>query len=162
MRKAVTVSLLSVWLATPAVGQEVTIGVSSYQTFGIDDLDGTLPPSLELIVSIPVSDRFALEPFVSAGSRQLPHQSRLEGFYGVQVRQRLLRASAAGVDAFVTYGLAGYYWGATIEAPVSGRLGVGLRFRLFRALAVRFETQVVTYYFVPIGTRFVGGASVAW
>ena len=58
---------LAVALATPAEAQEVAVALSIYGPFGIYDLDGKLPPSVESPFTVPLSERFSLEPFVTVG-----------------------------------------------------------------------------------------------
>jgi hypothetical protein len=143
-----------------AVGnaQELTAAISGYAPFGIDDLDGELPLSAELRFTMPISDRFALEPFVTAGADHSRERAGLEGFYGVQIRQRIARLTNA--YAFATYGVAGYYSRSGYDGPLIGHFGLGLKRRVSRHLAFRPEVHLVTYHVVPIGARFVAGFSV--
>ena len=80
------------------------------------------------------------------------------GFYGVQIRQRLMRFTNA--YAFTTYGVAGYYSRDGYEGPLIGHFGFGLKRRVWKHLAFRPEAHLVTYHVVPIGARFVAGLSV--
>jgi hypothetical protein len=146
-------------LASPADAQELTGAVSAYRSFGIDDLNGALPLQAELRVSFPLSDRFALEPFVTAGSSQIP-SGVVEGFYGAQIRQRLVRLTGKTAYAFVTYGGTGYYSRHDAVAPILGQFGFGLHKRVSSRLALRPEAVLVTYHVVPIGARFLAGISI--
>ena len=65
-RKAATFLLLAS-LATPAMAQELTAMVATYGPFGLNDLDGDLPTSAELRVTVPISKTLAVEPFGTAG-----------------------------------------------------------------------------------------------
>lgn len=161
MRPFVVALLCAAVFVPGARAQEVTAGLSSYSSFGLDDLDATLPLSGELRVTIPTSERFAIEPFFTAGHlRRGSRTTGLEGFYGVQVRQRIERFRRPGTAMFVTYGVAGYYAQPGAEPPLIGHFGFGIRRRVFKALAVRPEIQLVTFHVVPIGARFVVGVSV--
>jgi hypothetical protein len=68
MCRVATALFFAVALATPAEAQELAVGLSIYGPFGIGDLDGKLPPSAEVRFTVPLSDRFSLEPFVTVGS----------------------------------------------------------------------------------------------
>ena len=156
MQRILGVFLLAVVFAHGAEAQELTVGISSYTPFGLDDLDGKLPVSAELRVTLPISKRFALEPFFTAGATRRSAGNRTEGFYGLQVRQRI-----ANTTAFVTYGGAGLYSSQyRYTGPIIGHFGFGVRQRLSKHLAFRPEVHLVTFHVVPIGVRFVAGFSV--
>jgi hypothetical protein len=152
--------VLAVAFARQADAQEVAVALSLYGPFGIDDLDGTLPPSVEVRVTVPLSEKFSLEPFVTIGSDLNRSSVGPEGFYGAQVRQRIARLSRKGVDLFASYGAAAYYSRSLSSAPIIGHVGFGLRQRLSAHLAFRPEVQLVTFHVVPIGARFVAGVSI--
>ena len=156
--------LLTVALATPADAQEVAVALSVYGPFGIDDLDGTLPPSVEFRFTVPLSDRFSLEPFVTVGSHLDRPSAGPEGFYGAQIRQRIGRVTGTDVHLFASYGAAAYYSKSGSAAPIFGHIGFGLRQRLSKHFAFRPEVQLVTFHVIPIGARFVAGGSIgpAW
>jgi len=156
MRKMVTTSLLVMALSTAGEAQQLTVALSAYRPFGIDDLDGELPLSAEVRLTVPISDRFALEPFVTAGNGRGARGG--EGFYGLQLRHRIVRFTNA--DAFTTYGVAGYYSRSGYEGPLIGHFGLGLSQRVSKYLAFRPEVHLVTYHIVPIGARFVAGFSL--
>ena len=158
MRSTATTLILAVLFATAGNAQELTAAMSGYQPLGLDDLDGELPVSAELRVTMPISDRFAIEPFVTGGKDDRRVRAGLEGFYGVQIRQRILRFS--NTYAFATYGVAGYYSRSGYEGPLIGHFGFGLKQRVAKYLAFRPEVHLVTYHVVPIGARFVAGLSV--
>jgi hypothetical protein len=160
MRRIAAALFLTVALATPIEAQEVAAALSIYGPFGIDDLDGQLPPSVEVRFTVPLSDRFALEPFVTVGSRRDRRSDGHEGFYGAQIRQRIVRLTGQNIYAFATYGAAAYYSGYGSLPPIIGHVGFGLRQRLLEHLAFRPEVQLVTFHVVPIGARFVAGFSI--
>jgi hypothetical protein len=147
-------------VATAADAQELTAAVSAYRSLGIDDLDAKLPLSVEIRASIPLSDRFALEPFVTVGSAERFIASGAEGFYGAQIRQRIERLTAGNAFGFITYGAAGYYWKRGGGPPILGHLGFGLHTPVSARLAFRPEVHLVTFHVVPIGERFVAGLSM--
>ena len=162
MRRVAATLLLVIALAAPAEGQALTVGLSAYRSFGIDDLDGELPLSAEFRVTVPISDRFALEPFIVAGSHSSRRKAGLEGFYGAQIRQRIVPFTRKSSYAFVTYGAAAYYSNySTFESPgpIIGHFGLGLRLRVSEHLAFRPEVHLVTFHVVPIGARLVAGFS---
>ena len=99
---------LAVTLATPAEAQELAVALSIYGPFGINDLDGKLPPSLEFRFTVPLSNRFSLEPFVTVGSSRDRRSAGPEGFYGAQIRQRI-GGFGKDVYPFASYGAAAYY-----------------------------------------------------
>jgi hypothetical protein len=150
---------LAVALATPAEAQEVAVALSIYGPFGVYDLDGKLPPSVEFRFTVPLSDRFSLEPFVTVGSYRDRRSAGLEGFYGAQIRQRIGRFTG-DVYPFASYGVAAYYSRSGSSAPIIGHFGFGLHQRLSGHLAFRPEVQFVTFHVVPVGARFVAGVSI--
>jgi hypothetical protein len=158
--RTLAAAVLALALFTSVVeAQEVTAAFSAYRALGIDDLDGSLPASVEIRLTIPFSDRFAVEPFATVGSSSIP-RAVAEGFYGAQIRQRLRALTGSRGYAFVTYGAAGYYSRYGLDPPISGQFGFGLHTRLSRRLALRPEVVLVTLHVVPIGVRFVAGMSV--
>ena len=156
MRRTAATLLFAIGLAGAAEGQELTAAVSAYRPFGIDDLDGELPLSAEFRFTIAISDRFALEPFVTVGSQA----AGPEGFIGAQVRQRIVRFPNRNLYAFATYGAAAYYSRFGFCPPIIGHVGFGLHQRVSRFLAFRPEVQLVTFHVVPIGARLVAGVSL--
>jgi hypothetical protein len=160
MCRIATALFLAMALTSVAEAQEVTASVSLYGPFGINDLDGQLPPSAELRFTLPLSDRFALEPFVTAGRHRHRRSAGFEGFFGVQIRHRIGALSRDDIYAFATYGVAAYYskYGSS-PLPI-GHFGLGLHQRLSDHLALRPEIQLVTFHVVPIGARYVAGISV--
>ena len=107
--------LLTIESGTVGQAQELTFGVSAYTPFGIDDLDGELPVSAEARVTIPISDKFAVEPSITAGSDRRRVRPGLEGFAGPRY-PRCLR-----VLAMRTYSRP-MAWRATIRDPRLRRL----------------------------------------
>ena len=143
--------------AAPAESQELAVSASIYRPLGIDDLDGELPPSAEIRFTIRLSDRFGLEPFVSVG---WPDRSAgTQGFYGAQIRQRIVGLTSEDVYAFATYGAAAYYSRYGSQSPVIGHFGFGIYRRVSRQLAFRPEVQLVSFHVIPIGVRFLAGLS---
>ena len=61
--------LLAMSLATVAAAQGVTLSVATYGPLGVGDLDGDLPTSGELRLTIPASARLAIEPFATVAVR---------------------------------------------------------------------------------------------
>lgn len=133
MRRIATALLLTMGLAAASEAQELSAALSGYAPFGIDDLDGELPVAAELRFTILISERFALEPFVTAASDRSPGRAGSEGFYGVQIRQRIRRFTNA--YAFGTYGVAGYYSRSGYYPPLIGHFGLGLKLRVSKQLA---------------------------
>ena len=147
-------------LAAVAEAQELSAGISGYAPFGLYDLDGKLPLSAELRFSMPIADRLAFEPFVTAGPDFGHGWSSPQGFYGVQIRQRLVRLTNG--FAFATYGVAGGYSRAAggVWPPVIGHFGFGLKQRVSKHLSFRPEVHLVTLHVIPVGARLVAGFSV--
>ena len=160
MRITVPALLLAFFTcAASADAQEVVAGLSIYRPFGLDDLDGELPPSAEFRVTLPLSRDFAFEPFITVG-QQVNGSVGLEGFYGLQIRQRLASFPERQLDVFATYGVSAYYSRYGSLAPIIGQLGLGFHQRLSARLAFRPEVQVVTFHVVPIGARLMAGLAV--
>jgi hypothetical protein len=160
MRRIPATLLFAIALATAAEAQELTVALSAYGPFGINDLDGELPLSAELRFTMPISDGFALEPFVTAGSHRSRRKAGPEGFYGAQIRQRIVRFTSRNAYAFATYGVAAHYSRFGSNLPVMGHFGFGLHRCMSAYLAFRPEVHLVTFHVVPIGVRFVAGFSV--
>ena len=159
MSRIAAALLVALAFATSADAQEASAFLSIYTPLGIDDLDEDLPPSAELRFTVSLSDRFALEPFVTVGS-QANRSVGPEGFYGAQIRQRIVRLTGESGYAYVTYGVAAYYSKYGSLAPVIGQFGFGLRRRVSGQVGFRPEVQLVTFHVVPIGVRFLAGLSV--
>jgi hypothetical protein len=144
-------------MATAGAAQELTASISRYSAFGIDDLDGELPVFAELRFTLPLTDRFAIEPFVTAGSHSARRWAAPEGFYGAQIRQRFRRFTTRTSAVFAAYGVGAYYARAKSTYPVVGHFGLGLHRRVSKRLSFRPEVQLVTLHVVPIGVRLVAG-----
>jgi hypothetical protein len=157
MRRSAATLLFAIALAGAADAQELTVSISAYRPFGLDDLDGELPLSAEFRCTVSISDRFALEPFVTLGWHR---SAGPEGFFGAQVRQRIVRLTGKKLYGFATYGAAAYYSQSGAYPPIIGHVGFGLHQRMTRRLTFRPEVQLVTFHVVPIGARFVAGVSV--
>jgi len=107
---------------------------------------------------------------------------RTEGLYGVVVSQRLRGLTRPGFNVFLTYGIAGLYAHDRIPARqyITGRsvyntpaidysendgfvfpvAGIGIRKSLGDHLALRVETQLITWLTVPVGARVSAGVAV--
>src|SRR3989442_13941116 len=108
MGKTTATFILAVTLAAAARAQGVTASVATYGTFGVGDLDGDLPTSAELRLTIPISEKQAIEPFVTVRPFHNRAGSAFEGLYGAQIRGRFgpPLADRRGY-VFATYGAAG-------------------------------------------------------
>jgi hypothetical protein len=149
--------LFAMSLAAAATAQGVTASVATYGPFGVNDLDGDLPTSGELRLSVPTSARLAIEPFATVWSRQ----AGMTGLFGVQLRQRVAQLDNRRGQVFATYGAAGYYYsGKTSDSGVFGLFGLGLHHRVTAHVAFRPEVQLVTFHIVPIGARLMMGLSI--
>jgi hypothetical protein len=115
--------------------------------------------SAEFRASLPTSEKFAVEPFVTLGSKQHPAQG-VEGFWGVQIRQRIAKLTTRDSYVFATYGLSAYYSNFGSEAPVIGQFGFGVRHRTSKYLALRSEFDLLTWMYYPATARFTLGVSV--
>lgn len=156
MGRTAALFLLGMALATVATAQGVTASVATYGPFGVYDLDGDLPTSGELRLTVPASSRFAIEPFATVGSGRAGR----EGLYGVQLRQRVVQMDDRRGHVFVSYGAAGYYSRYSSDSSVFGLFGLGLHHRVAAHLAFRPEVQLVTFHVVPIGARLMVGLSI--
>jgi hypothetical protein len=146
-------------LAPGAEAQEVTGSFWIYGPFGVDDLDGTLPPSAEVRLTLPLGGRFAIEPFVTAGVQG--RRSDVEGFWGAQLRHRVSALSREDIYAFATYGAAFHYHSRYGSSSIpAGHFGFGLQQRLAGRVALRLDAHLVTLHVLPIGARFAAGLSV--
>ena len=157
MRKLAAALFFVAIVATTANAQELTTALS-ISSVGSGSSNGPYP-SAEFRASLPTSDRFAVEPFVTLGSKQRPARG-LEGFYGVQIRQRIAHLTSRESYVFATYGISAYYWKSGSEAPVIGQIGFGVRHRTSRYVAIRSDVQFLTWTYYPLGARFTLGLSL--
>lgn len=118
--------LLALTLATTARAQGVTASIATYGTFGLGDLDGDLPTSAELRLTIPISEKQAIEPFVTVRPFHKGPGSAFEGLYGAQILRRVgpTLADRNGY-VFATYGAAGLRCGALLRVAVLSRSATG-------------------------------------
>ena len=174
--------------ALPAAAQSqqpsstpVQIG-ASLDGFAFGSAEGGSPmiAVANLRVTAPLSNQFALEAFVSIPRRQ--YESYL-GFYGFQVKQRIVRASRGRTDVFATYGAMGVfrhspardysytYAGQSqinhvpsqneVILPVLAMVGAGFEQRVARRVAVRVDIQgIVAVVYPVLGVRVSAGVSV--
>jgi hypothetical protein len=127
MRHTRTLPLLVLMVCSwsaPAFAQpiEVALGFTGVGIANGSDFwgEGIKRAGVEARVTIPISARFAFEPFVTYGHRTLPQTpsygatvfgggaGRSEGLYALTIKQRLA-IDTPGTYAFLTYGLADYY-----------------------------------------------------
>jgi hypothetical protein len=196
-RLTLTTTLVLTILAGHARAQPVEVfgGVTGVFLRDAGDFWGTGLRSVgvEARSDLPVSERFALEPFITFGRRSLPLNAygatvrggdteRVEAVYGMVVRQVLRSTQRPGFEAFVTYGVSGFY--SRDSAPprqfVDGRtvveqpawshsrnaslpfptVGVGVQKTLGARAAIRFDTQMTTFLWIPVGARASVGITV--
>ena len=130
--------------------------------------------------SVGISKRLSVEAFVD------PHQKDESsyGFFGVQLKQRLVRAGAGRTEVFATFGSVGSYerqsqWEAAgvsvdgtsrfyetsrtnVEAPLLPVFGADLRSRITNHLTIRLGLQSVAWgSSSTIGARLSAGVSIA-
>jgi hypothetical protein len=159
MHKIAAVLLFVIALATTSDAQDLTTALS-ISSVG-SGISGPYP-SAEFRASLPISDRFAVEPFMTLGSKRNPARGS-EGFYGVQIRQRIAYLTTRESFVFAAYGLSSYYSNFSnfgTEAPVIGQFGFGVRHRTSRYLAFRSEIDFMTWTYYPFGARFTIGVSL--
>jgi hypothetical protein len=145
---------------TRAGAQELSVGASGYQPFGLDDLDGRLPVAVEARMTLPLSPVLSFEAFATVSRSETPRSRDFVGFVGVQLRRRLLAGSRNARELFITYGAAGYNERTGGEWPILGHVGAGVRQRLAQRVHLRSDLHMVTFHIVPIGLRFVVSTSV--
>jgi len=109
---------------------------------------------------LPNLESVCLEPFVTLGSKRQPARG-FEGFYGVQVRQRIANLSTPQSYVFAAYGMSGYYWNRGAEVPLIGQFGLGVRHRTSKYLAVRSQIDLIAWPYFLLGARFTIGVSLA-
>ena len=158
---------------------EIGIGLSAYGRLNNDgrrellDTDDATEPAMNLRVTIPLTDRFAVEGLATLGHRDAWYGKAVEGLYGLQIKQQIVLASRPAFEPFVTYGLGGYYrrapngsavdfnrlqnrhpergvltckepcGGSTATAPFIILAGGGVQQTLGRHFAVRAELQAM-------------------
>jgi hypothetical protein len=166
--------------ADPAARRPVQIG-GGWDVFAVASGDGggaLMMPNAR--VTIPFGRRFAVE-----GSVGFYHEHEsLEGFYGVQIKQTIVRASSAHTEVFATYGALGWYsyerartisytsYNGTpetehlpsrtdLQPPVIAVVGSGIERRVASRLAVRVDVQGFVCVVDPVaGARVVGNVSI--
>ena len=136
--KVLAALLICAAVCTRAAAQtaEVGGGVSGvFITSGGDFFGrGLHSAALDARGSVALTDRFALESFVTYGRRSISVSAygsnviggdtqRTEGLYGVVVHQRLRSTTRSGFHAYLSYGLNGAYFNETIPEHqfVNGR-----------------------------------------
>jgi hypothetical protein len=166
--------------ADPAARRPVQIG-GGWDVFATaTDEGGAALMMPNVRVTIPFGRRFAVE-----GSVGFYHEfEQIEGFYGVQIKQRMVRASSAQTEVFATYGALGWYsherartisytsYNGTPETvrlpsrtdfqpPVIAVVGSGMERRVASRLAVRVDVQGFVCVVYPVaGARVVGSVSI--
>jgi len=157
MRKFTGAFLFIAAITSTAHAQEITTALSIASA---GSGPGGPYPSAEFRASFPTSNRFAVEPFVTLGSKRQPARG-FEGFYGVQVRQRIANLSTPQSYVFAAYGMSGYYWNRGAEVPLIGQFGLGVRHRTSKYLAVRSQIDLIAWPYFLLGARFTIGVSLA-
>jgi len=112
-------------------------------------------------VTVPVNEVGDVEVLAGVPTAATRHGG-VAGFYGVQFRQRIRRATAT-LQPFATYGGMGLFISsphASVLPPFIGVVGGGVEQRLGRRLAVRVEAQGVVAFVIPAGIRVAAGVSM--
>jgi hypothetical protein len=154
-------SLLLAALPAVAAAQayEVKLGVGASPSVLRRDDEmwgrGTRGVGIDGRIQMRVSQRFAIEPFVSVGRRSIATESlaatvtggnttRTEGLYGAIVQQRLLRLSSPTLVTFITYGLAGTF--ERESSPALHYSGPGLTVDVPASTSSRLDGPVLIAY----------------
>lgn len=164
---------------------EVGAGIGALMTVPYEDFftNDFASPAGDLRLSVPMSPRFSFEATGSLGRRGNQFNTRLEGLYLLQIKQRLRSATRGGFHAFLAYGLAGYWarvsqkevrslqpngeyvvhpafkyteW----EQPLATFAGGGVQYALSPHVALRTEVRLVSLVFLPMGVRVAGSVSI--
>ena len=161
--------------STPSRSIEIGAGLG-----GVMSWWGVATPGGDVRVTIPTSDRFAVEALIGRAPRE---GGVTRGLYGGQIKQTVRKWQSADVEPFLTYGLIGVferyhldeyqYTSATgkvtvsqavtysyVYPPLIGLIGGGVQRRVAAHLAVRFEAQAVMALILPVGVRVAAGVSV--
>lgn len=123
--------------------QDVTVGFAAYHQYDTGDLgDFGRPRMTEIRVALPLSPRFAFEPFGDLRSYM----------FGARVRQRLESLTTPGGHyGYVTYGAA---------TMIIGHVGAGWSQRLSPHVRLTTEVRLVTWAILPAGVIGVAGLSI--
>ena len=146
-----------------------------YEDFGVPDNT----PGVVGRVTAPFTPRFSLEGLMTLSRLDDQYRRSTEGFYLIQVKQRLVRATRGRFQPFLTYGAAGYYRNVRVspfslpsgetfrgfsytdvDEPWAAVIGGGVQHVLNRRLAWRADAQLVTFLWIPLGGRFDASLSI--
>ena len=163
---------------------EVGVGFTKFSPiYGDYVTDSMAEGSADLRVTLPFTPRFAFEAIGTIGQRGNEYWSRTEGLYMMQIRQRLRRTDSSPFQPFITYGAVGYYAHVAqrevrtpqpgggvytsparkfneVEEPWATAFGAGFQQRLGSNVAIRAETQFLTFFYLPLGMRFSTTVSI--
>jgi hypothetical protein len=149
-----------------------------HEDFGVPDNT----PGASVRVTVPFAPRYSIEALMTVSRREEPIL-RVEGFYILEIKQRIRRATRGGLHPFLTYGAAGYFRDVRaspfqvpspgggvivqrgfsyreIDQPIAAVIGSGIQYVLNRRLAVRAEAQLVMLLWMPLAGRFDAGVSI--
>jgi hypothetical protein len=185
-----SVSTVFLLCSAPAFAQDVRppveVGVGMTAVARVPDEDFGLPantPGAVVRATVPFTTRYSIEGLMTVSRRKQPFFRTVEGFYLIQINQRILSGTRGGFHPFVTYGAAGYfrhvraspykvpsaggrfrtYGGFSyleVDQPIAALFGAGVQHVLNRRLAVRAEAQLVTVLWIPLAGRFDASASI--
>jgi hypothetical protein len=163
---------------------ELGVGISGlaavpYEDFGVPEQS----PAAEVRVTIPLSPRFSIEGQTSLSPHRHELGSGIDGFYSIQIKQRLVSGTRGRFHPFLTYGSLGFYEherirpysttapnGSTttypgysyssLDGPYGLVLGGGVQYELGAHAAWRTEAQMISFLWIPLGVRFSTGISI--
>lgn len=189
-RRALVLAALLLLIGSDSYAQasrppvELGLGLSGIKSVQYEDL-GIQNDSLaaDLRVTAPLSPRFSVEGLMTLSRRTTGHSRGIEGFYLMQVKQRLVRHSRGAFHPFITYGALGYFsrervnayqigrpdgpmvsfpahWSSSVSPPVGAVVGAGVQRQVGNHLALRAEGQLITFLWIPLGARFSAQASI--
>jgi hypothetical protein len=103
---------------------------------------------VNLRLTVPLTDRFAVEGLAIAGRRNTWNGNQVGGLYGAQIKQRIVSGNRRSFDPFVTYGMVGRWWnddrfGSTVYWPIFVQVGGGVQQSIGHRIALRAELQEV-------------------
>ena len=163
---------------------EIGVGFTRFfPTFGDFVTEDLSEPSADVRITVPLSRHFAFEAIGTIGQRGNQYWERTEGLFLLHIRQQFRAAENRPLRPFITYGLAGYYahfeqreiavpqpgGGSTtlthvafneIEEPAAFAFGGGFQQQLGSRAALRFEGQLLTFLYLPLGYRFSTTVSI--
>jgi len=148
---------------------QLGLGITGIANLDLGDFGVPPHPWADARVTVPISDRFAIEGTTSVTKHVTRSSEKVVIFYTIQMKQNIgRRTTSLGLQRFLTYGAVGAierlssprHTSTQYSEPGATVVGAGVEREVGRHIALRADAQLMTFLVIPLGARFTGSVSI--